>query len=202
MAVAFLLAPWPALGQAKDEVPPTVIDADRPGTRVQIGHGDETVASCTTPCPVHILPGKYQLYVLGEDDEKVLVKARIVGGERLMLSSPNPTLRWTGLALGVAGAVSAAVGGLLLFALTSGSTEGCNSDCEDHPPRWALPTTVATLIVGAVATPIGWTMFANNRKPRIESTPLEGGPPRAPAAPTLSVAPFHDGAMLSGVVRF
>jgi hypothetical protein len=201
VAIALLLGSRPTLAQQK-EVVPVVIEGDHPGMRIDVEHDEVAVAACATPCSLRIPPGKYWLYVHGEDEETVKLKTKIRGGERLVLVSPNETAKWTGLAVGMGGAVAGVIGGVLLFGLAMGNMEGCGSDCESRPPPWVVPTTVATLVVGSVATPIGWTMFANNRKMRMESTPLDAERSGAPSAPTLSLAPIRGGAMLSGALTF
>jgi hypothetical protein len=123
----------------------------------------------------------------------------------LPLRPPDPTLAAAGLVIGIAGTASATVGAIMGFGLLFGSMgSNCETGCEPRP-SWVVPTAITTVIVGAVATPIGWTMFGKNRKLYVEKEPLRSGPPQHSEATSkfsVGVAQVTGGAMATGVFTF
>jgi hypothetical protein len=138
----------------------------------ELKRDDNVVARCSTPCALELAPGKYSIRLTDSEGNETVEKAKITGASHLSITAPDPTAKWTGLTLGIGGTGSALVGVGLLFALTIGSLGDHYEGPAPERPAWMVPTTVATLVVGAVATPVGWTMFGRNRKPTIDFEPL------------------------------
>ncbi len=94
--------------------------------------------------------------------------------ERLVLTPPDESARTTGLVLGVAGSVLFGAGVVLSVAAYSSSLSECGDggDC-DHTPAWLGPVGITTGVAGGIAMPIGWVLFGNNLRPRIERTPVD-----------------------------
>lgn len=140
------------------------------------------LARCEGECIVALRSGKYGLRVL---ERGALVGERRVAVQRpaTWTVSPNdPALRSLGLGLGIAGPVLLVAGALLITpVLGSGlchDSEGCTTAGE----RQGAALGFFALTGGAVATPIGWTLFASNLRPRLEVAPLNA--PSASSTPS------------------
>jgi hypothetical protein len=165
----------------------------------ELKRDDSVVARCNTPCALDLEPGKYSIRLTDSSGNETVEPTRIVGSSHLTITPPDQTAKWTGLALGIGGTGSALVGVGLLFALTIGSLGDHYEGPSPQRPAWMVPTTVTTLVVGAIATPIGWTIFGKNRKPAIDFEPLEAGPATSFRLKRFSiVVPWATGVALSG----
>jgi hypothetical protein len=155
------------------------------------------IHACRNPCRVLLPRGEYRVQVAGrpeqiEGDRRIEVTA----DTRARFSLPDRGARTGGLALGITGSALAAVG-MLVVLLTRWDDycDACGRDGPDERKPVGLYVGVSMVIVGAVLTPVGWSQFARNRKPRIDQRPL-GGAPRKAAEPRIGigVVPIAGGA--------
>ena len=129
---------------------------------------DRTVASCRGPCSFHAPAGHYTVY--SRDDEtgdrhELGLRVRHAGHFRF--DAGDSTAKTTGLVIGIAGPTLIMTGFILIApALLSNSCE--DNECSSNGQRTASQIGLGALVLGAVATPIGWTMFASNRTRFVE----------------------------------
>lgn len=126
------------------------------------GENAQAVARCREYCDFWALPGKYTLYARDySSGERKDLSLRIKQSSRFELQPGDDDARTTGLALGIGGSV-AILGGFIAImpALMSSMCEGgCRSQSEED----AAAVGLGLLLAGAIATPVGWTMYVHNR---------------------------------------
>jgi len=155
-----------------------------PGLQFKIfSHADgadaETaIFACANPCRVMLLPGEYRVEVSGDpqhvDGERTI---QVKKDSTFDFSLPARSAKTAGLALGIAGTALIPAG--LYVAFLADSAASCYDSCDhgrQQDPR--LPPGVyvglGMMAVGAVLTPVGWVIFAKNRRPRFEERALVG----------------------------
>ena len=120
------------------------------------GTGLPPVARCTAYCDFWAPPGKYTLFAHDRSTgERKNLSLRIKRSSRFEFEAGDDGARSTGLALGIAGSVSLLVGLVLILPAMMSSS----SDSE----RDGATVGLGLLLAGAVATPIGWAMYSQNR---------------------------------------
>ena len=110
------------------------------------------------------------------------------------------------MAFGITGTAIASIGfGLLALAALS----GCSVDCSGHDTNQndASRGTMAgiglgALAVGAVMTPLGWSAYARNRKPALESSAPPGYGRRPAPRTFIGVSPLRRGGAIDVGLRF
>ena len=152
-------------------VPVTISGAKQSTSfRVVEVHDDveRTLVTCDGSCSFAIPPGKYRLYSsdtrTGEHDD---VGMRVRHATNYRFQEGNRSAKNTGLALGIGGPILVGVGAILILpALFASICEG--STCMTDGERTAAKIGLGSILVGAIATPIGWTMFGSNRTKLID----------------------------------
>ncbi len=174
----------------------------RAGQRLRIApvHNDDAVAlNCDAECVLDLVPGHYRLELFDRD-------GRSLGSTRVdadidalwRITPPDRTAYWAGLTTGIAGATLIMAGFFLISPVLPIGGNECHNDCAtDTQRRWA-GIGFASILVGAIATPIGWVTFAHNRRPSVESA----APPPLDPPPRFSAAITPGGAALSMQMAF
>jgi len=141
------------------------ISAGRPGEALQIvPEGSENpVVECHNYCDFWALPGRYTLYTSGNGDgEKHALPFRIKRSVRYTLREGDDSTRDAGLTVGIAGSV-AILSGLFMTMPLVLSNMCEDSNCQTSSERnWALAG-LGFMVAGAIATPIGFSVFSHNR---------------------------------------
>lgn len=130
---------------------------------------DDIVASCTGPCTFRAPRGRYVVYTTdAATGDRRQVGLRLRHDSHFYYRAGDSTAKTTGLVVGIVGPTLIFTGFLLvlpaLFAGTCASDQGCSSEGKSNAARIGL----GAMLVGAIATPIGWTTFASNRTKLIE----------------------------------
>jgi len=123
---------------------------------------------CSDPCEVVAPPGKYDLRVFSAGEKLGSERVTVEGSADLRVTPPDVDTSRTGLRLGIVGS-ALFMGGLVAITLAGMGCDGeggCSSD-----QRTTMLVGLGALVGGAVMAPIGWVMFAKNRRPRIEILP-------------------------------
>ena len=128
---------------------------------------DEVVARCAGTCTLALPLGSYKLGIYDANGQPERgTSFEVTGPGRLEFESARPDLATAGAVLGSAGAVTAMVGSILL------AVSMCIDECPDSSDRSnKVLIGLGTLAAGAVATPIGWVMFAHNLRPKTQQYP-------------------------------
>jgi hypothetical protein len=101
------------------------------------------------------VPGRYTLYARNHSTgEHKDLSLRIKRSSRFELETGDDAASSVGLVLGIGGSFSLGIG---LIALAA----GLGSSTDDG--RSAETVGLGLLLAGAVATPVGWSMYASNR---------------------------------------
>src|SRR6185295_841602 len=95
---------------------PVRITARESEFAAELRRDDIVVARCNTPCAIELAPGKYSMRLTDPSGNETVESTRILGSSLFTITPPNPTAKWTGLALGIGGAGSALFGVGMLFA--------------------------------------------------------------------------------------
>jgi hypothetical protein len=150
---------------------------------------DRPLVTCGGACRLALRPGKYRVRLRSTPTTS--------GGERLfeieessqvLVSPRSSAAAYFGLSLGIVGSVAVFSGAVLLGPSVISANCHDGDRCEDHETQGAIG--LGLLVAGAVATPIGWRMFARNLRPRAEVIPLSADEARSHApVGALSVAP-------------
>jgi hypothetical protein len=157
------------------------------------------LGTCMGACNLLLAPGRYMIKVTEQSGKSSKEAVTITEPQRLALVSPDREAKYGGLALGIAG--TTLVGVSLLLALFSADPQRS----RDRDGSAYVVSAMATGVLGAVAAPIGWVMFAENRKLRIDRVPFVRSPNDAPASgPTISLGLIHTagGAIAAGGIAF
>jgi hypothetical protein len=125
-------------------------------------------------CIASVRPGQYEISVIDRGSDTGSRELELTRSERLVLTPPDESARTTGLVLGVGGTVLFGVGVVLSVAAYSSSLSECDDrgNC-DHTPAWLGPLGITAGVTGGIAMPIGWVLFGNNLRPRVERTPVD-----------------------------
>jgi hypothetical protein len=145
---------------------------------------ENAIHTCGNPCRVRLPRGEYRVLVSGGPDRVSGARTiRVVGESNFTFSLPARSTKNIGLGLGIAGPAVALTG--LYIIVFAHEDAACHDSCEEGQQR-GVPTAayvgLGVMAAGAVATPVGWIIFASNRKPRFRERPLVGAraEPRAP----------------------
>ncbi len=133
---------------------------------VRPANGSAPVAHCIEYCDFWTLPGRYTLYSVDHSTgERKDLSLRIKQSSRFEFEPGDDSARNAGLALGIGGSAAIVTGFILI--LPAALSSMCEGDCSTAGEREAAGIGVGFLLAGAIATPIGWTMFVHNR-PRLK----------------------------------
>ena len=193
-------APWL---RAEERPLPVQLSGDDPRLRFEVyplaKRADRKTALfvCGNPCQVLLPPGEYRVHVSGSPDHVAGDRnIDVTAAASFYFSLADRSERSTALGLAITGTALLPVG--LFVALASSD---CFVYCEgDQRPRTppGVYIGLGMAAVGAVLTPVGWSQFARNRKPRIEERPLGAAPSTVQARRVeLGVAPIPGGAAAS-----
>lgn|GEM_PF-1327621 len=149
-----------------------------PGTELEVAPvgdaaGSPAVARCTEYCDFWALPGRYTLY--SRDHNSGVRKdltLRIKQSSRFELQAGDDSARDAGLGLGIGGSAAILTGLFLILPVVMSSM--CHdTNCTSDGERDAATVGLGLLLAGAISTPIGWTMYAQNRTRlrRIDAAP-------------------------------
>ncbi len=158
---------------ASDDPAPGIsvhIGSVRPGTSVAIERTDDdggdqgrVVSRCFDDCEAVVDRGSYRLRLIGSDGQTLGTKGISVRRPvTFHVLDTSPGAANTGLALGISGAILA-VSGVAAFGLSAlGSM--CEAENCSSTPRWVPVYALISIPIGVIATSIGWSMFALNRR--------------------------------------
>lgn len=141
------------------------IHSDQPAARYELFDPDfpKPVAGCTGSCTVYVLPGRYRLTVSPTHSTRAGTSSvRVEHGTRLEVSPRGYASRWAGLGTAVGG-MGTMVAGVTLLA-TGSKASGS---------RFAVG--LASFLMGAAATPIGWVIFGKSYRPSVRVLPPHHG---------------------------
>jgi hypothetical protein len=167
LALSLLLARAAAAQDAPraGEAVRVVISGVAAGARLRVSEakGGHTIADCRGRCDFFAAPGRYTVYTQSpETGVHHELGLRVSRSSRFELQEGDATARYAGLTLGIAGPVAILTGVILIMpALLSSICE--DSDCTSDGEQRAAQLGVGLLVLGAVATPVGWVIFASNR---------------------------------------
>jgi hypothetical protein len=135
---------------------------------------ENAIHTCGNPCRVRLRRGEYRVLVSGGPDQVSGARAiRVVGESDFAFSLPARSTKNIGLGIGIAGPAVALTG--LYIIVFAHEDPACRDSCEEGKQRRA-PTAayigLGVMAAGAVATPVGWMLFASNRKPRFRERSL------------------------------
>ena len=210
LVASLLLAMQLASTQALAEPPtfalhsrffPVALEPSEMAAKVEVERIGEKgiLGTCIGACDLPLAPGRYMIKVTEESGKSSREAVTINEPQRLALVSPDREAKYGGLALGIAG--TSLVGVSLLLALFSARPQGS----RDRDGSAYVVSAMATGVLGAVAAPIGWVIFAENRKLRIDRVPFVRSPNDAPAySPSISLGIMHTpgGALAAGGIAF
>ncbi len=176
LGLAATLSPRLARAQsdaASDESAPGIsvhIGSVHAGTSVALERTDDdsdgqgrVVTQCFDDCEAVVDPGSYRLRLVASDGQTIGTKSvRIRKPMSFHVLDTSPRAATTGLVLGIVGAVLAA-SGLVVFG-TAALGSMCEAENCGSTPRWVPVYALISIPVGVIATSIGWTMFAQNRR--------------------------------------
>ena len=129
---------------------------------------------CGNPCRVMLRRGEYRVHVSGgpeqvDGDRKIEVAA----SARFHFSLPDRSAKGNTLALALTGTASLSTG-VMVYLLSLLGEVSCSDNSEDCYKRARVGVSIGQgmMAVGVVLTPVGWILFAQNRKPRVEQRAL------------------------------
>ena len=168
---------------------PVTVYSEEPGLSYQLRDAQtgQLMLVCSQPCQTAVPAGRYRVIVEGPDDTPRERVVRIEGASEIGVSGTSGQSRSAGLILGIAGAASAAVG-MVLVMPTLVASSMCHGECREDSsvPRAGL----ALLLAGGIATPVGWSLFARNHRPRVEVRPMLPRTAKRRAAPRVAIVPM------------
>lgn len=127
-----------------------------------------TLARCQSSCVVELPHGVYHVVIPPTAGSARGTQNLVVDGSGTWaIQDADRDAAMSGLALGIAGTVMIPAG-LVITMLSTLSARDGEGSTSPASQRWATAG-VATLITGVVLTPVGWTMFARNRRPKVLS---------------------------------
>ncbi|HVY31289.1 MAG TPA: hypothetical protein VHB79_32255 [Polyangiaceae bacterium] len=162
-----------AQGNRREAAPPVAvtISVDSNATlRVVEADTERAITTCRGACSFAAPPGSYTLYRLdpetGVEEE---LRMRLRHATNFSLEDGSASTKQTGRLLGIGGLVLIGAGALLLMpAVLSSMCE--DSNCASPGARTAAVIGVGGLVVGGIATPIGWTMARHGRTRLIDES--------------------------------
>jgi hypothetical protein len=118
--------------------------------------GADGLYSCDATCTFHVPGGRYRVAVARDGKLLSTKKLEVSWPLSLHVEEPNPSGKWGGLALGIAGLALIDVG--FTIVILTNLADGPETDREQ------TTRTIGWTIVGAglIATPVGWTLFGQN----------------------------------------
>jgi hypothetical protein len=141
------------------------IDAgDKPASLQIVPVGEsEPVAACENYCDFWALPGRYTLYTRDHDTGvRHELGLRVKRSVRYSLQQGDDGARDAGLAVGITGSAAIVIGLLMMMPLVlSNICEDTN--CTTDGERSAAEIGLGLMLGGAIATPIGFSVFSHNR---------------------------------------
>jgi hypothetical protein len=117
---------------------------------------DLPAAVCFDRCDLVAIPGRYLLRVSGPPGSDVRASKRYVDlkeSAEVVVDPPSAFGRYSGLALGIAGTVALSFGTVVLIVGGSDTTRA---------------TGLGMTAFGLAATPVGWTLFGVNARPKVK----------------------------------
>jgi hypothetical protein len=137
---------------------------ERPLSLRIVAQGEtKPLEECENYCDFWALPGRYTLYTFDHvSGERRTLDFRVKRSARYSLQMGDNSARDAGLAVGITGS-AAIVAGLFLTlpALLASMCEDTN--CVSDSERHAATIGLGLIVAGAVATPIGFSLFSKNR---------------------------------------
>jgi hypothetical protein len=144
---------------------PVVFSGLGGSVRLEVAEADteHVVAECQRRCVLYIAPGRYVVQArnlqTGADHQ---IGIRVRGASRFVFAEGDDTARTTGLVLGIVGPALLLTGMVLITPVVMSA--GCHDpDCTTEGEGKAARIGLGALLVGAIATPVGWSVFAGNR---------------------------------------
>ena len=146
------------------------------GAHVSIGAGNRAaslqivpegsaspVAECDNYCDFWALPGRYTLYTRDHGSGAAhTLRFRIKRSARYTLQEGDESARDVGLTVGIGGAVAIFSGLLMTMPVVLASM--CeDSNCVSDSDRTWAKVGLGFMAAGAIATPIGFSVFSHNR---------------------------------------
>jgi len=205
-AVAWTIAP-PCRAQSPGKAV-LHVHGSQPGlTYEMVPHRQQAAGTrCSDPCEVVAPPGNYDLRVFRDGEKLGTGRVAVETSADLQVSPPDKETSRTGLALGVMGS-ALFMGGLMAIALAGLSCDneyGCSKNQVT-----TMQIGLGAMVGGAIMAPIGWVMFAKNRRPRIEVLPPGTATPSSSAlgsprevALRFGVAPSPHGGSFAAALTF
>lgn len=165
---------WVLLGAtsafAEEPVSVTISVESEAALRVVEADTQRPIASCRGACRFKALPGSYTLYRLDPDtgvEQELGLYLRHASDYNL--EDGSPATKRTGRALGIGGLILMGAGALLVMpAALSSMCE--DNNCVSKGERTAALIGLGSLLVGGIATPIGWSMAKHGRPRLIDSS--------------------------------
>jgi hypothetical protein len=148
------------------------------------------VARCIGSCRLFLPNGSYRLVVpsTGVSSDSSL-EFEVNGPGSIMIDDPNPTVKNTGLVLGISGPVLILAG---TFLVASGT---CINECPENTARQNRAIIgLGTLAAGIVSTIVGWKIYSHARNPQIHQ--------QTQSTLQVGVAPSRGGGLLAVVASF
>jgi hypothetical protein len=138
--------------------------------RVVEADTERPIATCHGGCSFKALPGSYTLYRLDPEtgvEEELAMRLR--HATNYDLEDGSARTKQTGRLLGIGGLILIGAGALLVMpAVLSSMCE--DSNCTSQGERTAAVIGLGSLVVGGIATPIGWTMAKHGRTRLIDES--------------------------------
>lgn len=188
--------PAPAFTWGNPTPVPVWMQSHVPGAVTEVESEDGSpIEQCPSDCWMELQPGTYRL-VLRKTDGTVVDTdtVRIKKPMRFTAENRSPAAAKAGLAMGIAGSAFV-VAGIGAFGLAAMSQM-----CEDYrcggDNRGLLLFSLFATASGAVLTPVGWVLFAHNRRTFDGETMSADGSGRGGGAATslrVGVAPSAGG---------
>jgi len=161
--------------RAADSGVPVNITGELAGVSLRVADAetDRTVATCKGACSFRAAPGPYTIYSFDPaSGERHELGLRLRHASQFRFSAGDSTAKTAGLVTGIAGPALILTGFILIAPLLLSSI--CeDSNCSSQGQRTAAQVGLGALVLGAVATPVGWTVFASNRTRLVEVNPEE-----------------------------
>ena len=190
-------ADGPVAAQNKEDAPASAVrvfitttEDDVLLTVAQPGEQLEAIVSCHHQCSFWGVPGSYTLWATSpERDLDYETTLHVAKPTAFRVSSGHPGARTAGLITGIVGPL-VIVGGALMVLEAFTEAQACSeSNCEaqNSGKPYLGVIGVGAILVGALATPVGWSVYAANG-PRVDAVSNDS---TARAQPSPS--PLHVG---------
>jgi hypothetical protein len=180
------------------------IDAgDKPASLEVVPAGEsQPVARCENYCDFWALPGRYTLYTRDHaSGARHELGLRVKRSVRYSLQQGDDSARNAGLAVGITGSAAILIGLFMTMPLVlSNMCE--DSNCTTDGERLAAEIGLGLALGGAVATPIGFTVFSHNRTKLIPVVERNYGASDSGPSVRLGVVGVNGGLGLGGLAVF